>query len=82
MRLFCDVATINSNNSCYSLSNLEPSTAGEALVGWERIVTHEASAVSALLALNVAFFNEQEATIAVSLLMQADTDLLSGNYSV
>jgi hypothetical protein len=82
MSLFCDVALNNSKNSCYSLSNIEPSTAGKALVGWERVVTHEASAVYALLALNVAFFNEQEAPIAVSSLMQADTDLLSGNYSV
>ena len=80
--LICDVALNNSDNSCYYLSNLEPSTAGKALVGWERIVTHEASAVYALLALIVAFFDKQEAPIAVSSLMQADTDLLSGNYSV
>ena len=73
IHLFFDITLNNNVNSHYSLSNLKPLNADTVMDGWERIVTNEASAIYALLALKAGLFNEQKYSIALAAMIQVDT---------
>ena len=73
IHLFFDITLNNNVNSHYSLSNLKPLNTDTVMDSWERIVTNEASAIYALLALKVVLFNEQKYPIALAAPVQAYT---------
>jgi hypothetical protein len=73
INLFFDITLNNNVNPHDSVFNLKPLNTATVIDSWERIVTNEASAIYALLALKVVLFNEQGYPIVLAALVQADT---------